>query len=106
MAAAARYVLGRVSEPRLLESVTQNGAWLGSRLREVGLASGRARGLRGVGYIWGMDVVEPAMSIVRRGWDAGLMLLTAGEHTLRILPPLIMTRAQLERGLGVLEAIL
>jgi len=106
VAAAARYVLGRVSEPRLLESVTQNGAWLGSRLREVGLASGRARGLRGVGYIWGMDVVEPAMSIVRRGWDAGLMLLTAGEHTLRVLPPLVMTRAQLERGLGVLEAIL
>jgi acetylornithine/N-succinyldiaminopimelate aminotransferase len=106
VAAAARYVLGRVSDPYLLNSVAENGAWLGARLREIALASGRARGVRGVGYIWGVDVVEPAMSIVRRGWDSGLMLLTAGEHTLRVLPPLVMTRDQLARGLGILEAIL
>lgn len=106
VAAAAGYVLRRLSDPVLLESVAVNGEWLGSRLREIARASGRARGVRGQGYMWGMDVVEPASAIVRRGWDAGVLLLTAGEHTLRILPPLVMTREQLERGLGILQTIL
>jgi acetylornithine/succinyldiaminopimelate/putrescine aminotransferase len=56
--------------------------------------------------MWGLDVVEPAMQIVRRGWDAGILLLTAGEHTLRVLPPLVMNRADLTRGLELLESVL
>jgi acetylornithine/N-succinyldiaminopimelate aminotransferase len=56
--------------------------------------------------MWGVDVVEPAAAVVRRGWDAGILMLTAGEHTLRLLPPLMMTREQLERGLEILEQIL
>jgi acetylornithine/N-succinyldiaminopimelate aminotransferase len=106
VAAAARYVLGRVSDPALLDSVAVNGKWLGERLAGIARASGRSRGVRGQGYMWGVDVVEPASAVVRRGWDAGLLLLTAGEHTLRLLPPLVMTREQLERGLDVLEQIL
>lgn len=106
VSAAARYVLGRVSDPALLESVEQNGQWFGERLREIARTSGRTRGVRGIGYMWGIDVVEPAAAIVRRGWECGLLILTAGEHTLRVLPPLIMTRDQLEHGLELLETIL
>lgn len=106
VASAARYVFGRVSDPALLESVRANGEWLGMRLCEVAQASGRARGVRGQGYMWGVDVVEPAGSIVRRGWDAGILMLTAGEHTLRLLPPLIMTREQLQKGIELLEQVL
>jgi acetylornithine/N-succinyldiaminopimelate aminotransferase len=43
---------------------------------------------------------------VQRGWAEGLLVITAGDHTLRLLPPLIMQRADLERGLAVLERIL
>jgi acetylornithine/N-succinyldiaminopimelate aminotransferase len=106
VASAARYVFGRVSDPALLKSVRDNGDWLGTRLREVARASGRARGVRGQGYMWGVDVVEPAGAVVRRGWDAGILMLTAGEHTLRLLPPLIMTREQLQRGIELLEQVL
>jgi acetylornithine/N-succinyldiaminopimelate aminotransferase len=106
VAAAARYVLARVSDPALLDSVAANGKWLGERLAGIARASGRSRGVRGQGYMWGVDVVEPASAVVRRGWDAGILLLTAGEHTLRLLPPLVMTREQLERGLDILEQIL
>jgi acetylornithine/N-succinyldiaminopimelate aminotransferase len=44
--------------------------------------------------------------VVQRGWDAGLLIITAGDHTLRLLPPLIMERSDLERGLALLERIL
>jgi 4-aminobutyrate aminotransferase-like enzyme len=59
-----------------------------------------------MGYMWGIDVVEPAADIVARGWDAGVLIITAGEHTLRLLPPLVISREDLERGLRLLEAIL
>jgi acetylornithine/N-succinyldiaminopimelate aminotransferase len=56
--------------------------------------------------MWGIDVVEPAGEIVRRGWDAGLLIITAGDHTLRLLPPLVIERSDLERGLTILESVL
>ena len=64
------------------------------------------RAIRGTGYIWGLDVVESANEIVKRGWDEGLLALTAGEHTLRILPPLVMDRDDLMRGVQILERII
>jgi acetylornithine/N-succinyldiaminopimelate aminotransferase len=59
-----------------------------------------------MGLMWGIDVVEPASNVVQRGWDAGLLIITAGDHTLRLLPPLIIERADLERGVQILESIL
>jgi acetylornithine/N-succinyldiaminopimelate aminotransferase len=56
--------------------------------------------------MWGVDVVEPAGEIVQRGWDAGLLIITAGDHTLRLLPPLVIDRSDLERGVSILESLL
>jgi acetylornithine/succinyldiaminopimelate/putrescine aminotransferase len=64
------------------------------------------RAIRGAGFIWGLDVVESANEIVKRGWDEGLLVLTAGEHTLRLLPPLIMEPDDLARGIAILEKII
>jgi acetylornithine/N-succinyldiaminopimelate aminotransferase len=106
LAAVASYVLGRVSDPTLLASVRKNGAWLGEQLHVIAARSGKVRAIRGVGYMWGLDVVESAGDIVKRGWDEGLLMLTAGEHTVRILPPLVMDRDDLVRGLSIMEKII
>jgi acetylornithine/N-succinyldiaminopimelate aminotransferase len=106
VAAVAAHVLERLSDPSLLESVREKGAWLGEQLDGIARRSGKVRAIRGTGFIWGLDVLEPAGDIVKRGWDEGILLLTAGEHTLRILPPLIMDRDDLVRGLSIIERIL
>jgi acetylornithine/N-succinyldiaminopimelate aminotransferase len=106
VSAVAAHVLERLSDPSLLESVRTNGAWLGEQLEGIARRSGKVRAIRGTGFIWGLDVLEPAGDIVKRGWDQGLLLLTAGEHTVRILPPLIMDRDDLARGLAVIEKII
>ena len=102
----AAHVVERLSAPALLESVRNNGEWLGEQLNAIAARSGRVRAIRGVGYLWGLDVLEPAKAIVRRGWEEGLLTLTAGEHTLRLLPPLVMEREDLARGLTILEKII
>jgi len=106
LSGVASYVLERVSDPSLLESVRRNGAWLGEQLQVIAARSGKVRAVRGVGFIWGLDVVESAGDIVKRGWDEGLLMLTAGEHTVRILPPLVMDRDDLVRGLSIMERII
>ena len=106
VAAVASYVLDRLSDPSLLRAVRENGVWLGEQLDGIARRSGKVRAIRGTGFIWGLDVVESANDIVKRGWDEGLLVLTAGDHTLRLLPPLVMDRDDLARGASILEKII
>jgi acetylornithine/N-succinyldiaminopimelate aminotransferase len=106
VAAVAGHVVERLSDPSLLEAVRENGAWIGEQLDGIARRSGKVRAIRGTGFIWGLDVVESANEIVGRGWEEGLLALTAGEHTVRLLPPLVMDRADLTRGLEILEKII
>lgn len=106
VASVAEHVVDRLADPELLESVRSNGEWLGEQLHAMARTSGRIRAVRGMGYMWGIDVVEKASTVMERGWQEGLLILTAGDHTLRLLPPLVMTRAALERGLSILERTL
>lgn len=106
VAAVASHVIDRLSDPSLLRAVRENGAWLGEQLDGIARRSGKVRAIRGTGFIWGLDVVESANEIVKRGWDEGLLALTAGDHTLRLLPPLVMDRDDLARGVSILEKII
>jgi predicted acetylornithine/succinylornithine family transaminase len=104
LSTVALHVLERLSDPAMLAHVKSNGAWLKKALARLADESAKVRAVRGLGYMWGIDVVSPAKDIVARALDAGLLICSAGEHTLRLLPPLVMTRAELERGLDLLAA--
>ena len=106
VATVAGHVFDRLADPSLLDAVRSNGSWLGDQLGTIASRSGKVRAVRGMGYMWGIDVVEPANEVVKRGWEEGLLTLTAGEHTLRLLPPLVMDRADLQRGISIIERII
>jgi len=106
VASVALHVLERIADPSLLEHVKSEGSWVGSRLRAISDRTGRVRAIRGIGFMWGVDVGEPAGDVVARAREAGLLVLTAGDHTVRILPPLIASRDDLARGLAILEQVL
>ena len=106
VASAAQYVLDRVSDPRLLSAVREHGTWLGLELRAIAARTGKIRGVRGVGYMWGIDVTVPAGDVVAAALGEGLLVCSAGEHTVRLLPPLIATRDDLAQGLSILEDVL
>lgn len=106
VARVAEYVLERLADPSLLASVRENGAWFGAQLRELARRSGRIRGVRGVGYMWGIDVMGTAAHVVSEAQSAGLLVCSAGEYTVRMLPPLVATREELAQGIAVLEQVL
>jgi acetylornithine/N-succinyldiaminopimelate aminotransferase len=106
VASVALHVLERIADPALLAHVQSEGRYLGSELRAIADRTGRVRAIRGVGFMWGIDVGEPAGDVVARARDAGLLVLTAGDHTVRILPPLVTSHEDLERGLEILEQVI
>jgi predicted acetylornithine/succinylornithine family transaminase len=106
VAAVARYVVERLSDETLLATVRSHGAWLEAALGELASRRSDIRAIRGVGLMWGIDTVQPAADIVRRARDRGLLVLSAGDHTVRLLPPLTIRRDELADGLSRLEASL
>ncbi len=106
VASVALHVVKRIAEPALLEQVRENGARMGEELHAIMHRTGRIRAVRGRGLMWGLDVVEPAAGVVARAMDAGMLILSAGEYTLRLLPPLVISREDLREGLECLEEVL
>jgi acetylornithine/N-succinyldiaminopimelate aminotransferase len=106
VSSVALHVVERLSDPALLRHVRENGAWFGAQLREIAHRTGRIRAVRGTGYIWGIDIMGTAAHVVSEALEAGLLVCSAGEYTVRILPPLVATRDELALGLAMLEEVL
>lgn len=106
LAHVAHHVVQRLADPALLAHVRETGEWLGEQLQGIAQRTGAVRSVRGKGLMWGMDVHEPASAVIARAFEQGLLLVSAGDHTLRFLPPLVITRDELSAGLAILETAL
>jgi len=96
----ANVVFDRVAQPEFLAAVTANGEYLRQQLRE--LDSPHVLEVRGAGLMVGVDLDIPAAQVMAAARSAGLLVINAGETTLRIAPPLIITKEQIDEGVAVL----
>jgi predicted acetylornithine/succinylornithine family transaminase len=103
VSSVALHVIDRLSDPATLKHVRERGTQLKKGLDAIAKGSSKVRAVRGVGLMWGVDVSEPAKEIIARALDLGFLICTAGEHTLRLVPPLVVSKADVERGLGLLR---
>lgn len=103
VAHVANHVFDRLHDPAMLAHVREAGQWLGDQLLALHARSSKVRAVRGRGLMWGVDVTDPAKDVVARALGQGLILVGAGDHTLRLLPPLVITQADLAEGLAALE---
>jgi acetylornithine/N-succinyldiaminopimelate aminotransferase len=53
-----------------------------------------------------VDVMGTAAQVVNEALAQGLLVCSAGDYTIRMLPPLVATREELARGLQILESVL
>jgi acetylornithine/succinyldiaminopimelate/putrescine aminotransferase len=106
VAGVALDVVRAIAAPEFLAEVRRKGEWLSERLARVAARSGRVSEVRGRGLMWGIELSEAAAPFVTAAREQRLLLVTAGPNVLRLIPPLVVTDAELERGVGILEAIL
>jgi len=99
--AAAAAVCDELTDD-LLAEVTATGCALTAGLRELA-AIGE---VRGAGLLLGAELDRPAADVVAQCAKRGLLVGTAGENVLRLTPPLVVTAAEVDQALGVIEEVL
>ena len=100
--AGGRVVLRRLTRPGFLDEVSEKGAYLRSRLESMP----NVKAVRGLGMMLGAVLERgTAREAAERCLEGGLLILTA-KTLLRLLPPLTITREEMDRGLAVLETVL
>ncbi|MEN9790584.1 MAG: acetylornithine/succinyldiaminopimelate aminotransferase [Gemmatimonadota bacterium] len=104
VAHVANHVFDRISDPALLAHVREMEHAMCELLAGVQRRSPKVRAVRGRGLMWGVDVTDPAKDVVARALDQKLLLVGAGDHTIRLLPPLVIGRDDLAAGIETLEA--
>ncbi|RKG85119.1 aspartate aminotransferase family protein [Corallococcus terminator] len=107
-AAAANAVLRLLRQPGLLPDVQAKGEHFlaGARTLQAALPDGRIKAVRGRGLLLGIELDREAAPIIAKLRDAGLLVNSAGDMTLRFAPPLIITRQELDEALGILQRVL
>ena len=91
---AGSVVFDRISQPEFLTAVSANGEYLCRRLKD--LKNPHVLDVRGAGLLVGIDLDIPAAEVIARARSTGLLVINAGEMTLRLAPPLVIAREQID----------
>jgi acetylornithine aminotransferase len=94
-----------MEEDGLLENAADVGAYLkGALARELGGLKG-VKEIRGQGLMIGMELDRPCGVLVNRAAEAGLLISVTADTVVRLLPPLIFTRAESDECVGILAPL-
>jgi len=103
--AAALAVIDIIEEEHLLANARDRGADLIEGLRSLQKEFPFLVDVRGVGLMVGLVLDRPAKPIEVRLREAGLLVLATAERVLRFLPPLTVTRREIDRALNILRKV-
>jgi 4-aminobutyrate aminotransferase len=113
---AAALVTIQLLEESLVENARRTGEYLRDRMRSWPQRFPIVGDVRGLGLMIGVELVRDQKTkerapelrdrVVDLAFERGLLILGAGENTLRLCPPLIITRDQCDFALDTLEACL
>ena len=104
--AAGNAVLDIMLEPGFFDRVNDTAKYLWGKLE--GLAGAHPKlfdSVRGSGMLLGIKCVVTAGDVVAKAREKGLLVLTAGDNVLRILPPLVAGEAEIDEAVGILGKV-
>jgi len=109
---AAKAVLQVIAKEKLLKKSAEQGAYLKDQLLQLQKRYPLIGDVRGLGLMVGIELIKdsrktPALEernkLLDEAFKRGLLLLGAGESSIRLAPPLIITREQIDIGLSIIE---
>ena len=102
--AAARVVLKTLTSPDFLAHVTRKGEYMRETIRSWNLPC--VTEVRGLGLMTGVQVTKDPVQIEQECLKQGLLFSTAGQDTLRLVPPLNISKGTITKGLNILHDVL
>ncbi|HEX6386094.1 MAG TPA: acetylornithine transaminase [Anaerolineae bacterium] len=97
---AAQVVFDRVNRPEFLQRVQENGTYLHHRLKT--LESDQIVDVRGKGLLVGLELNTAVAPLIASARKKGLLIISAGDNTLRLAPPLIVSREQIGTAVDII----
>ena len=106
--AVAKHVWKRISDPKFLENVQKMGEYSKQRADEVIKKSPLVKAFRGQGLLMGLEFREnvPNSTFVDHCRDHGLLVVGAGSNTVRLLPPLIVNKQEIDEAFEIIKKVL
>jgi len=90
------------TKPGFLGKVDQTGDYFFSRLKELGKSFSIIKEVRGVGLLLAIELKQPAGTIVNDCMRAGYLINCIKQNILRFIPPLIVTKKEID---GLIEVL-
>jgi acetylornithine/N-succinyldiaminopimelate aminotransferase len=107
--AVGNAVLDLMLEPGFLEGVDRISRVLWYRLNELAARHPKVVAeVRGAGLLLGLRIQPEIVNgtVVDRLRDAGMLTVGAGDNVVRLLPPLIITEAEIDEAIAILDKVL
>ncbi len=79
--------------------------YLEQKLDELVAKHDQIKGRRGLGFMQGLVLDVPPADIVNKGIKKGILTLTAGSDVLRLLPPLVITKEDIDKMYAILDEV-
>ena len=103
--AAASASLDILKGAGFLETVRENSQFLLEELKEALADKESVLAIRGLGYMIGIETTADLPDLVAKARAKGLIVLTAGTNVIRLLPPLTISKDQIQLAVGILKDI-
>lgn len=100
--AAVRVLL----EEGVLNHAEEAGEYLHGELNRLKAKFPFVTDVRGIGLMLGMELSIPASAVVKKALDRGLLLNAAQDRVLRFVPPLIVSKSEIDEMIAILSDIL
>lgn len=103
--AAALETLHIMKEAGFLEEVRSKSDILLEQLQLAFQDHPKIPAVRGLGMMIGIETSASLSKIVEAARQKGLIILTAGENVIRLLPPLTISREEIQQGIAILKEV-
>jgi acetylornithine/LysW-gamma-L-lysine aminotransferase len=104
--AAAVATIDVLEQENLPEKARVQGEYLTSKLNQLKEAHKIIREVRGLGLMIGVETRFEVLDFILGSVERGVLILDAGRNVLRFLPPLVITRAHIDRTIEVLDQVI
>lgn len=101
--AAAVKVFELFEKQNILENVKEVSAYLEAKLDELVAKYDFAVARRGLGLMQGLELDRSPKDIIAAALDNGLILFSAGTNVIRFVPPLVISKADVDEMIEKLE---
>ena len=102
VAAAAKTAVGLLSQPEFLAGVRDLGEFLRLRLADFQSQFSIVKEVRGLGLMWGIELTQEGADVVTACRERGLLINCTQGNVIRLLPPLVVSTQELDKGLAIL----